>query len=100
VIELGVRGSHNGAADDEAAPPATTLPKLSRMQSGSSFSRWRPSLLQGTHFRGRRHALQWCTPQKSLSLSLFRFDRVFWSDFIRFWGFEPGVQIQLCSKLA
>jgi hypothetical protein len=70
VIELGVRGSHNGAADDEAAPPATTLPKLSRMQSGSSFSRWRPSLLQGTHFRGRRHALQWCTPQKSLSLSL------------------------------
>lgn len=70
-MDLAVRGSHNGAADDEAAPPATTLPKMSRMQSGSPFSRWRPSLLHGTHFRGRRHALQWCNAnlKKSLSLS-------------------------------
>jgi hypothetical protein len=37
---------------------------------------------------------------KNPSLSLFRFDRVFWSDFICFWGFEPGVQMRLSSKLA
>jgi len=90
VIELAVRGSHNGAADDEAAPPATTLPKLSRMQSGSPFSRWRPSILQGTHFRGRRHALQWCTPHNlSLSLSLV-LTEFFGLILYAFGGLSPG----------
>ena len=39
------------------------------------------------------------TSKISLSLSVSRFARVFWSDFVGFWGFEPGVKIQLSFKL-